>query len=191
MALLGASGFDPITRTYDSGAGTETIPNGASQVAISVWGAGGRGGDGDIETLTAGGGAGSGGYVLKTFTLTASDWGKTFSYVVGSASGGNSTVVNGTFGTSTNLAANGGSNGNDGNVGGLQGTGGTASGGDTNTAGNPTSPAVSRSGSGAPNGGGNTAADVGTTPGGGGAGGSLGGSSGQVGANGRVQFAYT
>lgn len=191
LSLMASSGFIPVTRTYDSGgAGTETIPNGASQVVIEIWGAGGKGGNGDAGIPAAGGGGGSGGYVRKTFSLTPTDWGKTFSYFVGFASGGNTTAAQGTFGTAFSLAANGGTKGQDAVSGGNQGAGGAASGGDVNTPGNG-SGGVVRAGAGAPNGGGNVAAGVGSTPGGGGAGGSLGGGPGSAGANGRAKFSYT
>lgn len=187
---MSAGWFPPVTNTYDSGSGTETIPNGASQLIAEIWGAGNIGGAGDAGIPAVGGGAGSGGYSKKTFTLTPSDWGKTFSYTVGAASGGNTTLTNGTYGTAVSMTANGGGIGQDAASGGNQGSGGTASGGDVNTTGNG-SGGVTRVGAGAPNGGGNVATGIGSTPGGGGAGGSSAGGPGSAGANGRAKFAYT
>lgn len=201
--FYGKSNFTPSTNTYDtSGAGTETIPSGASQVVIECWGAGAGGGGDNSGHTHNGGGGGSGGYVKKTHALTSADWGKTFTYAVGGygvygnsgvngTNGSPTTAANGTYSTATSLSAGGGNGGVHAGVGGdgLQGTGGTASGGDVNTAGNPTSAAVSQVGDGAPNGGGSTSS-VGTTPGGGGEGAFASGAA-YSGANGRVKFSYT
>lgn len=189
-ATIGMGGFVAVARTYDSGTGTDTIPTGASQVSIEIWGAGNRGGNGDLGIPAVGGGSGSGGYSKKTFALTPSDWGLTFNYFIGAANGGNSTSSQNTFGTAFNLSALGGAAGQDAVSGGLQGAGGLASGGDVNTAGNG-SGGVVRAGAGAPNGGGDSAASMGTVPGGGGAGGNLAGGPGNAGANGRAKFSYT
>lgn len=198
MAFLGVGGFIPVTDTFDTGSGSTAIPSGASQVVITVWGAGGSGSGSDTASPDVGYGGGSGGYVLKTFVLTSADWGDTFSYAVGAAAtggaidtdgatGGDTTCSNGTFPTSFSLFAGGGTGGL---VSVTQGSGGLATGGDTNTAGNGSGGPI-RTGAGAPNGGGNVSSGPGSVPGGGGAGGSLAGSAGGNSAAGRVRFAYT
>jgi large repetitive protein len=40
-ATITVNGFTPVTHTYMSGSGTETVPSGAHQVVITVWGGGG------------------------------------------------------------------------------------------------------------------------------------------------------
>src|SRR5580765_7905212 len=51
--------FTPVTRTYDSASGTETVPSGAASCTIKVWGGGGGG----ARTASASGwGGGGGGY---------------------------------------------------------------------------------------------------------------------------------
>jgi len=179
--------FVAVTVTYNSGSGTETVPLGARNCVITLWGGGGGGGAGSPGT----GGCG-GGYCKKTVTVTG---GQTFSYAVGAAgngsiaaptAGGNSTVTSAA--PSVNLAGNGG--------GAAGGAGGTASGGDTNTSGTagslgvggqaggyPTDPT-----SGAPNSANNGSA--GNAVGGGGASNTAGVAGGN-GAAGRITFAYT
>ena len=34
--LLAVAGFAPVTNTYNSGSGTDTIPSGATQVVIEI-----------------------------------------------------------------------------------------------------------------------------------------------------------
>ena len=41
LAATGATGFTPVTRTYNSGSGTENVPTGALSCVITLWGAGG------------------------------------------------------------------------------------------------------------------------------------------------------
>jgi hypothetical protein len=206
--FYGKSNFTPVTRTYTTvGSGTETIPTGASQVVITVWGAGGGGGRSgtNICTNNNGGGGGSGAYVKKTLSISSSNWGQTLSYLVATrgaagitsapngGAGGTSTVSNGTFTTSVSLSAGGGGGGASGNSTGNQGSGGTASGGDTNTNGNGGGGTVS-TGAAAPNGGAaqTNYATNGNPPGGGGSGGQVGSSqNGGQGADGQVVFAYT
>jgi len=131
------SSFTPVTNTYFTGtAATETIPSGATQVVIKVYGGGGGG----SRSNGGGRGGGAGGYSIKTYSLSGNA-GQTFTYTVGSfgigkqttngagTNGGNSTVTNGTFPTATSITANGG-------VGSTSvASGGTASGGDTNVTG--------------------------------------------------------
>jgi hypothetical protein len=195
--------FTPTTRTYSSGSGTETIPSGATQVVIEVWGAGGGGGRGRSSNATYGGGGGAGGYSKKTYTLSSGNWGTTFSYGIGAggtastiANGGDaglSIVTNGTFPTSTSIAGEGGVGGLHGLSGGDQGAGGAATGGDVNTYGNGGSP-TTYFGAASPNGGvrQDTLGAAGNVPGGGGAGGDyVGNLNGGQGASGRVKFTYT
>lgn len=148
LAGGGGSPFSPVNDTYASaGTFTETIPTGSSQVVIEDCGSGGSGGGGDAQSGDSGGGAGSGAYVKKTFALTSSDWGTTFSVSLAAGSTANganldgntalaSTVTNGTYGTATSLSAGGGAAGIGFANGSAAGSGGTASGGDVNTSGN-------------------------------------------------------
>ncbi len=207
MSLLGSSGFTPVTNTYDIGSGDDTIPMGASQVVIEIWGSGGSGSGSRIENpmeepgvYSTGYGGGSGGYVSETQLITPANWGQTLSYSVGASvaggalhndgiTGNNTTCSNNTFTSPFSLVAHGGGGGATG-AGFLQGTGGFASGGDINMAGNGGGDPI-RAGAGAPYGNGDAGTGVGTAPGGGGAGGSFAGSAGAAGAAGRVRFKYT
>lgn len=133
VAMLMTGGFNKTVSDHTwFNSSTETIPTGASQVIIEVYGSGG-GGSGTV----GGGGGGASGYSRKTLALTSTDWGKTFTCTLfnvpgAGTSGGSGTVVNGTYGTSVNMVANGGTGGLNGGTG---GAGGTASGGTTNTTG--------------------------------------------------------
>lgn len=195
--------FTATTRTYNSGSGTETIPSGASQVVIEIWGGGGAGGRGRSSNSTYGGGGGSGGYSRKTYSLSSGSWGTTFSYEVGAGGtaggiangndGGASIVTNVTFPTSTSLASGFGGGGIYGLDGGAQGSPGFPIGGDVNTNGDGGA-ATTYFGAAAPNGGvrQDTLSGTGNAPGGGGAGGNyVGNALGGAGAAGRVKFAYT
>ena len=204
--------FSPVTNTYTTGSGTETVPSGASTVTISIWGGGGSGGiTGALVTNVAGGGGG-GGYSSKVVSVSG---GQTFSYSVGAGgtgvsansnsathtgnSGGSSTVS----GSSVSMTATGGLGG-----GSSGGSGGGASGGTTNTSGTTggstgsVSSATSGSasyGGGSPSGGAN--ATYSTSTGYGTAGNVPGGGSSGVsgdydisssdGATGQVSFSYT
>lgn len=190
MIGTGTTPFTPVTNTYNSGSGTETIPTGANQVVIEAWGGGGNGGP--YTGFQPGGGGGGGAYVKKTFTLNASNWGQTFNYAVGAAVNA-STVSQNTFGTVVSLNAGAGASGQPGGMGGNPGAGGTASGGDVMNAGS--SGSGSNGGAGASPGGGAGGAGgatpvAGTAPGGGG-GGNTNAGSGASGASGRILFAYT
>lgn len=142
LAMVGAGlTFQPIVHTYSSGSGTETIPNGAGQVVIEDSGAGQGGQGGTGISLSSPGH--DGGKATKTIALMGTDWGKTFSYSVGAggaggasgggtgSAGGNSTVTNGTFGTSVSMSGQGGQVAGDGTAsgGGTNVTGGGSSGG--------------------------------------------------------------
>ena len=138
--------FAAFSNTYTAGvngaqnSGTQTIPTGASQVVITVYGPGGSGGLSSV----GGGGGGGGGTAIKTIALTSTDWGKTLNYSAGNSRGGristagpglagnNSTVTSGTYTLAATIQ------GNSGAAGGTStgGAGGTASGGDSNITGN-------------------------------------------------------
>ncbi len=137
--------FTPITDSYTTvGTYTETIPTGATHLVIEDCGNSSSGGAG--SSIHSGGGGGGGAYSKKTFTLTSTNWGQTFTAVIGSQapssgiapSSGNSpglnTVVNNTFSTALSMSVSGGSGGLGSNPY-TGGSAGAASGGDTNTAG--------------------------------------------------------
>lgn len=129
------SSFVPVTHTYTSGTGTETIPSGATTMVIEAWGGSGPGGAGSSYftahqiQYSGGGGGGAAGYCRSSFPVTGLT-GETMTYIVGSAGGGNTSITAGTFAMTT-MAANGGGGGGNasGFTGGTLGTGGTASGG--------------------------------------------------------------
>ena len=200
QTLLVAGGFTPVTNTYNSGtAATETIPAGASKVVITVWSSGAGGATtGDMSNK---GNSGSGSQVIKTVTGLVG--GQTFTYTVGAqvsghsgggtgngTTGNDSTVVSGTDTHSISLTASGGVAATTANNGGAA----SATGGDTNNAGNAGT--ITHGGS-APNGGaggtGQSAGSVnGAGPGGGGGSGDTTGSiAGGNGAGGTISFAYT
>lgn len=143
-AAAANNNFAPITNTYTTGtAATETIPSGAVQVIIEGWAGGGGGGKktGTGCSLQQGADGANGAYWKITRTLNGTNWGQTLTYTVGLAGvgqgnagsndGGNTTLVNGTFGTAVNCSA-----GNGGGAINLSGgVGNPATGGDTNVAG--------------------------------------------------------
>lgn len=203
----GGNNFVAVTNTYTSGtAQTETVPNGASQVVIDLWGPGGGGGGSDDVGSDGGGG---GGYCRKTISLVG---GGTFTWTVGAigtggprfdpgTAGGQTKVDNGTYGTTVTLRANGGDPGL--RNGTSPGAGGTASGGDTNTSGTTGANGGAHSGgdggAGANGGAGGAGgidgganAQPGVAPGGGGGGGKDSNSfAGGDGASGKIIFAWT
>jgi hypothetical protein len=213
--LSGVGKFVPTVRTYAAaGSFTETVPVGASQVIIEVYGGGGSGGVSSSGSSSIFGGAGGAGYSKKTLTLVRSDGGKTCAVVVAQLVSGINTGVSNQAGTTGNLSsvntsnlangsgtliqANGGGAGPNGTTTG--GAAGTATGGDTNTAGTAGNSGASNghggagagpSGSAGGGAGGAEAID-GTQPGGGGGGGSglIDGLSG-AGALGKVVFTYS
>lgn len=196
--FLGTTAFSPVTHSYTSSSGTETVPTGAGKVVITVWGHAGAGGAGDGGSNCGGGGGGEGATSQKTLTVSG---GETFSYNVNNP-GTTSTVT----GPGTSMSCTPGIQG--GNADGLgdPGTGsagGGASGGDTNTPGNPGSDGDS-SGDGGNGGGvnggnggsGGTPGSPGVSPSGAGdpsgGGGGAGSSSGSGAAGGaRITFYYT
>lgn len=192
QALLVDSAFTPVTNTYDSGSGTETVPAGATSCTVSVWGSGAAGGR-DVAGGNAWGGGG-GGYCTRAIAVVGGD---SFSYSVaasvagratdGDGANGNASSVTGTVsGGSVSMTANGGSGVN--TSAGVGGAGGTASGGTTNTTGGTGT--ATTGGAGANGGAGGAAKTAGTAPGGGGGPCNNFGSSGG-GAAGRVTFSYT
>ena len=195
LLLVGGSTFTPVTHSYSSGTGaTETVPAGATNVVITLWGGGG-GGARDVVAFQASGAA-SGAYVQKTLPTTG---GTTFIFTVGFLGAGRLSLSgDGNPGGTSSISSLGLSAGGGGG-GLLVGTGaigGTASGGDTNINGN-NSLGFDATGMGAPNGGGNVGGSGlgtsnGSIPGGGGAAhySNTGGGGGN-GAPGEISFAYT
>ena len=118
--------FKSVTRTHTSGRGTETVPNGAVQVVITVQASGAVGFVDTGANLGYGGGAGS-----ASVKTSAVHGGNTLAYVMGDASStganpaANATVSGTLAGGAVSITA----------VGGRSATGGgaaTATGGDTN-----------------------------------------------------------
>lgn len=187
-ALVG-SGFNPFTDTKVAGNTTLTIPTGASQVVINLFGptAGGQRST-SISSFDAGG-SGGGARVRITRAILPGEWGTnlTLSLPVGTAgsiTGGASAAAcsgpatcTGTLnGGAISLSAGAGTPGAFGGF----GSGGTASGGDVNTNGSngTLGDSVANSGNGGASGGG-FAGGVGTATRGSGSGGGF-----QVGGNG-------
>lgn len=150
-ASTGGGGFNPTTHTYNvAGNYAETIPTGATNLVIEVWGGDGGGGSGSYFAHQAygGGGGGSGSYGRSASILVSGHSGQTIGVTVGAAGvgatypsgiatpGGASSVQTGTF-TITTISTNGGASGNNYTAGGLGGAGGAVgTGGSVNTAGN-------------------------------------------------------
>lgn len=143
-SLQNTSSFTPVTHTYNTaGSYTETIPTGASQVVIEVWGGSGAGGAGfgPVCTGYTGGGGASGSYSRSTYSLNSGNYGQTIAVAVGAAglgasgsngsNGGASSASSGSFPMTTMSSPGGGGGGKA--VSGLDGAagvaGGTASGG--------------------------------------------------------------
>lgn len=113
--------FTSAQHVYTSGSGTETVPNGATNVVIENWGPGGTGayGTGSVaqHNATYGAGGAAGGYCRSSYSCSG---GQTINYSVGTAYETNSTVTSGSL-SITAMQANGGYQGSLG--------GGTSSGG--------------------------------------------------------------
>jgi hypothetical protein len=109
------------------GSFTETIPAGAQNCVIELWGPSNAGGNGSGAGCGAngGGGGGAGGYCRTSLNVTP---GLTFNYTVGAPDAANSTVTSGTQAVTT-MTANGGTVGGNAAGGGAGGPGGTATGG--------------------------------------------------------------
>jgi len=139
--LAGTVNFTPVTNTYTSGSGNETVPSGASSLTLTVVGAGGSGGnsytDFGSDIYNSGGGGGGAGYSIITRSVASGDWSTTIAYSVGTSGGVSSTTTGSIAAGAVSLTGGGGGNGTSANSGsgGGGGTGGTASGGSTNTSG--------------------------------------------------------
>jgi hypothetical protein len=139
--FFGATKFTPVTNTYTTGSGNESVPVGAQNLTITVVGAGGYGGgsytDFGSDNYSSGGGGGGGGYALKTLAVAVGDWGNTITWSVGTTAGASSTSSGTLAAGSISITANGGSGGGSGTStqGGAGGGGGSATGGNTNTSG--------------------------------------------------------
>ena len=88
----GGGGFTPLTydtagvagTTLSGTSGTVSVPSGATQLVVEIWGGGGGGAGGYFDTSDyGGGGGGSGGYTKVTRALS-SDTGKSISWARGS-----------------------------------------------------------------------------------------------------------
>jgi len=200
-AVIAAYMFAPGAYTRTSGTSvTESVPSGATQVVIEVYGAGGGGGLNTSGGFASGGGGGA--YVKKTIAVVG---GNSMTFTIATGGPGRvSTQGNGTSATATtvtgtvsggtlNLSAGGGAGGNIDWA--IISAGGVASGGDINFDGSDTVDLTDIGGSGSgPSGvgtgalGGTTGA-VGNAPGGGGGGNTSG--AGGSGARGQVVFTYT
>lgn len=192
--LAGTVNFTPVTNTYTSGSGNETVPTGASSLTLTVVGAGGSGGgsyvDFGSDIYNSGGGGGGAGYSTITRAVASGDWSTTVAYSVGTSGGVSSTTTGSLAAGSVSLTGGGGGAGGsaDSGSGGAGGTGGTASGGSTNTSGSAGSSGSASSSSGNPGGAGG--ASGGTAYGTGANGADAPGSPGSVG-GGVVIFAWT
>lgn len=125
--LLAVGAINPTLVTHTSAmSGTETVPSGAINCVVEVWGPTNAGGNGTGTgcTLNGGGGGGGPGYCRTSLPVTP---GLTFNFTVG-AVGFPSTVSSGTqtIATMTANPANAGANGPNGAGGiGVTATGGT------------------------------------------------------------------
>jgi hypothetical protein len=139
--FYGTSAFVPVTNTYTSGSGNETIPTGATSLTLTVVGAGGTGGNSYVDfgsdIYNSGGGGGGAGYSTITRAVVSGDWGGTIAYSVGTSGGASSTTTGSVTAGAVSLTGGGGSSGTsaDSGSGGAGGAGGSASGGSTNTSG--------------------------------------------------------
>jgi hypothetical protein len=192
--LAGTVNFTPVTNTYTSGSGNETVPTGASSLTLTVVGAGGTGGssytDSGSDIYNSGGGGGGAGYSTITRAVASGDWSTTVAYSVGTSGGVSSTTTGSLAAGSVSLTGGGGGAGGsaDSGSGGAGGTGGTASGGSTNTSGSTGGNGSASSSSGNPGGAGGASGGTGYGTGGDGA--SAPGTAGAVG-GGVVIFAWT
>jgi hypothetical protein len=162
--------FTPVVFDYytggpsGAGPGTITVPSGATQVVVQLWGPGGGGGGGETSVGRGGGGAGAGGYAIVTRALV-SDAGKTISYALGTAGTGgfdntpvgdngipgtNATSTGSTLTNTFSITARVGTEGLGAttSAGGTGGAGGTTTGGDggSSTGGNGTAGSIGTGG---------------------------------------------
>jgi len=192
--LAGTVNFTPVTNTYTTGAGNETVPTSASSVTITVVGAGGGGGNSYTDPgpgdYNSGGGGGGAGFSTITRAVASGDWATTIAYSVGTTAAISSTTTGSLVAGSVSLTGGGGGNGDNANSGsgGAGGVGGTASGGSTNTSGSAGGNGTASGSSGNPGGAGG--ASGGTAYGDGGAGADAPGTSGAL-VGGVIIFAWT
>ena len=185
--------FTPVTNTYTSGSGNETVPSGATSLTLTVVGAGGSGGgsytDSVSDIYNSGGGGGGAGFSTITRAVASGDWSTTVAYSVGTSGGVSSTTTGSLAAGSVSLTGGGGGSGGsaDSGSGGAGGTGGTASGG-TNTSGSSGGNGSASMSSGNPGGAGGASGGTGYGTGANGA--DAPGSAGAVG-GGVVIFAWT
>ena len=186
--------FTPVTNTYTSGSGNETVPSGATSLTLTVVGAGGSGGgsytDFGSDIYNSGGGGGGAGYSIITRAVASGDWSTTIAYSVGTSGGVSSTTTGSLSAGAVSLTGGGGGAGGsaDSGSGGGGGTGGTSSGGSTNTSGSAGGSGTASMSSGNP--GGTGGASGGTAYGTGGDGASAPGTSGAI-VGGVIIFAWT
>jgi hypothetical protein len=134
LAIVGidgvaTGGFNPVTHPFpNNGTYTETIPPGATNIAIELYGASALGQHGNATAGTQGGGGGSGGYARSTYTVAAvGGVGKTFTITIAvGATANNTTIAAGTVTGFTAMTAPAGSAGTIGTNAGVDGTGGAA-----------------------------------------------------------------
>jgi hypothetical protein len=192
--FYGTTKFTPVTNTYTTGSGNETVPTGATSLTLTVVGAGGSGGSSYVDfgsdIYNSGGGGGGAGYSNITRAVASGDWSTTIAYSVGTSGGVSSTTTGSLAAGAVSLTGGGGGAGGsaDSGSGGAGGTAGTASGGSTNTSGSAGGNGSTSSSSG--NAGGAGGASGGTAYGTGGDGASAPGTSGAVG-GGVIIFAWT
>lgn len=204
--------FTPVVFDYYTGGpsgvgpGTITVPSGATQVVVQLFGPGGGGGGGETSIGRGGGGAGAGGYAIVTRALV-SDAGKTISYSLGTEGTGgfdntpvgdngipgtNATATGSTLTNTFSITARVGTEGLGAttSAGGAGGAGGTTTGGDggSSTGASGTAGSIGTGGIG-----GSAAAGTisNTVYGGGGDGGDGSGLSGLTGFAGRIYVRFT
>lgn len=198
VALTRHAGFVPITNTYNSGSGNETIPSGSQFLTCTADGGGGGGAEG---TSSARGGGGSARCIITNRPVLPAEWGTNLAYVVGAVgvgkTGGTGNGTSGTASTITgtinggalNMSAGGGAAGQ---TGGAGGGGGTASGGDTNTSGSSTTTGTGGTAASGALGSASEAQSPGAAPGAGGGNGlTVSPSNGSDGGAARIVFAWT
>ena len=103
--------FTSAQHTYSATSGTETVPDGATQVVIELWGLGGPGGYGtgtQKPDIYYGPGGQAGGYCRSSYPCSG---GQTLNYALSAAYATDSTVTSGTLSITTMTAVGGGEGG--------------------------------------------------------------------------------
>ena len=107
--------FTSAQHTYSAASGTETVPAGATQVVIELWGLGGQGayGTGSVaqHNATYGAGGQAAGYCRSVYPCAG---GQTLNYALTTAYQQDSTVSSGTLAITTMTAVGGGEGGGSG-----------------------------------------------------------------------------